>query len=229
MITLSNVSKTYQAGKENAFTALNPIDLTIDAKRMTVIKGPSGSGKTTLLSLIGCISRPTTGRIHILGREISGLPERFGAKLRRETFGFIFQNYHLVRGLSVLENTMIPAYPTGKRHKLVQKKALELLERFEIVSKARQLVEHLSGGEQQRTVIARALINDPQIIIADEPTAHLDTDLAQTLMNILASLKRGGKTLLVASHDPLVFDSPLVDQTVCMRDGRIVGGDMIAA
>ena len=224
MITLSNVSKTYQAGAANAFTALSAIDLTVDENRMTVFKGPSGSGKTTLLSLIGCISRPTTGRIHIDGREISGLPERFGAQLRRETFGFIFQNYHLVRGLSVLENTMIPAYPTGKKYKLVRQRALELLEQLDLAPKASQVVERLSGGEQQRTVIARSLINDPQIIIADEPTAHLDTDLARGLLTILASLKQRGKTLLVASHDPLVCESPLVDHSVCMRDGRIVEG-----
>ena len=195
---------------------------------MTVFKGPSGSGKTTLLSLIGCISRPTSGRIHVNGREISGLPERFAAHLRREMFGFIFQNYHLVRGMNVLENIMIPAYPTGRKYRRIKNRALELLEQFDIVSKARQFVEHLSGGEQQRAAIARALINDPQIIIADEPTAHLDTDLAQALMDMLAKLKENGRTLLVASHDPLVFESPLADRVICMRDGRIMPGNTAA-
>ena len=108
MISLNNISKTYQVGRDQSYTALYPADLTINDNQLTVFKGPSGSGKTTLLSILGCISRPTTGRIDIDGRDISNLPERFGAQLRRETFGFIFQNYHLIRGLTVLENTMVP-------------------------------------------------------------------------------------------------------------------------
>ena len=222
MIVLKGVTKIYNARKANAFTALKGIDLTIDTEAVTVFVGPSGSGKTTLLSIIGCMSRPSSGRIWLDNREVTSLPERFAAETRRRTFGFVFQNYNLIRGLTVLENTMIPAYPTGLKHRLVREKAMALLERLQIAPKAGQRVEHLSGGEQQRTAVARALINDPEAIIADEPTAHLDTELARALVAIISGFKKEGKTVLIASHDPLVFQSEMVDRVVRMRDGSIV-------
>jgi putative ABC transport system ATP-binding protein len=222
MIELVQVSKTFNAGRSNEFRALNQINLVVDANRATVFVGPSGSGKTTLLSIIGCMSRPTSGRIFLGGRETTSLTQRFATGVRRTTFGFIFQNYNLIRGLTVLENTMIPAYPTGLKHRIVKQKAMDLLDKLRIASKARQRVEHLSGGEQQRAAIARALINGPSVVIADEPTAHLDTDLVLALLDILAGLKQEGKTILIASHDPLIFQSPIVDRVVHLRDGAVV-------
>ena len=222
MIELLQVTKRFNVGRANAFTALKEISLKIELNRVTVFKGPSGSGKTSLLSVIGCMSRPTSGRILLSGMETTSLPERFAARVRRDTFGFIFQNYNLIRGIGVLENTMIPAYPTGKKHVVVKKRAMDLLRRLKIDSKAREKVEELSGGEQQRTAIARALINNPSIIIADEPTAHLDTDLSREFMEIVSGLKQEGKTILIASHDPLVADFPAVDCIVNIRDGKIV-------
>lgn len=222
MIELFRITKIFNMGKANAFTALRGIDLRIDMGRITVFKGPSGSGKTTLLSIIGCMSRPTSGRIMVDNRDTTSLPERFAARIRRDTFGFIFQNYNLIRGISVLENTMIPAYPTGKNHAAVKKRAHELLRRLNMESKADERVETLSGGEQQRAAISRALINDPAIIIADEPTAHLDTDLSRKFMEIMIDLKEDGKTILIASHDPLVSDYGGVDRGVGLRDGEIV-------
>jgi len=156
------------------------------------------------------------------GSEITSLPERFSAKTRRETFGFIFQNFNLIKGLTALENTMLPAYPTGMKFRAIRDRALSILERLEIASKQREPVEHLSGGEQQRVAIARALVNEPSVIIADEPTAHLDSDLVLRLLNIFAGLKNDQKTILIACHDPLVFESPIVDRVISMRDGRIV-------
>jgi len=222
MIQLVQINKTFNAGKSNMFTALKDVDLQVDMNRITVFRGPSGSGKTTLLSVVGCMTRPTSGRVHLNGRETTSLPERFMAKIRRSTFGFVFQNYHLIRGLSVLENVKIPAYPLGINHKSLEQRALSLLERFDLSSKASEKVEHLSGGEQQRVAIARALINEPSVIIADEPTAHLDTDLCGRFMDIVAGLKGEGKTVLIASHDALVVESPVVDRVVSMRDGKIV-------
>ena len=222
MIELSHITKTFNMGKTNAFTALRGIDLRIDLGRITVFKGPSGSGKTTLLSIIGCMSRPTSGRIRLDGRETTSLPERFAAGIRRNTFGFIFQNYNLIRGISVLENIMIPAYPTGIKHAVVKRKAQGLLRRLNMESKAGERVETLSGGEQQRVAISRALINDPSIIIADEPTAHLDTDLSKQFMEIMIGLKEDGKTILIASHDPLVSGYGGVDRGVGLRDGQII-------
>jgi len=221
MIELVQVTKTFNAGRPNEFTALKGIDLRLDSHGITVIKGPSGSGKTTVLSLVGCMARPTSGRIWVNGREVTSLPERFLAEIRRFTFGFVFQNYHLIRGMTVLENVMVPALPTGIAHRAVRRKAMGLLERLGILDKWNQKVEHLSGGEQQRTVMARALINDPSVVIADEPTAHLDSDLSREFMVMISELKGDDKTVVVASHDPLVFQSPQVDRVVSLRDGRI--------
>ncbi|MGB5985184.1 MAG: ABC transporter ATP-binding protein [Desulfobacterales bacterium] len=225
MITLSGVSKIYQEGRRNAFEALKAIDLNIAANQLSVFRGPSGSGKTTLLSIIGCLARPSTGRIHLKGREITSLPERFMAVERRRTFGFVFQNYNLIKGLSVLENVMIPAYPDGLSPKKLQSRAAALLEQLELSGKQRRRVEHLSGGEQQRTAIARALINDPAVLIADEPTAHLDSVLSASFLAIIQELKDQGRTVLIASHDPLVYQSGGVDWCWQLKDGRLLGQD----
>ena len=222
MIQLSGINKIFNVGKSNEFQALKGIDLELSRNEVTVFVGPSGSGKTTLLSILGCMSRPTSGRIWLNGREITSLPERFAAETRRETFGFIFQNYNLIKGISVLENIMIPAYPSGLKYQLIKDRAESLLEKLGIGSKAQEKVEHLSGGEQQRVAIARALINEPSTIIADEPTAHLDTELTRGLLDIFAGFKKEGKTILIASHDALIFESPIVDRVIAMRDGKIV-------
>jgi putative ABC transport system ATP-binding protein len=222
MIELTAISKTFNAGKPNRFTALEQIDLTLAPGQVAVFKGPSGSGKTTLLGIIGCMARPTAGRLRIQGREVNRLPERFLSRIRRESFGFVFQSYNLVTGVSVLENVMLPSYPTDSPHRIVRQRALVLLETLEILSKAHLPVQSLSGGEQQRAAIARALINEPEFVIADEPTAHLDTDLAGQFLEIVARLKDQGKTVLMGSHDPVLFNSNVVDRVIEMRYGRVV-------
>ncbi len=223
MITLDKARKVYGQGKPNEFTALYETSLVIEADRMTVIRGPSGSGKTTLLSLIGCMTRPTSGRIHVLGREITSLPERFLTEIRRKTFGFIFQQLNLIPGLTALENVILPAYPTGERRAALENRASGLFDLFNLSSKARSRVEWLSGGEAQRVTIARALINDPAVVIADEPTAHLDSKLSLEFMETMGRLKGEGRTVLIASHDPLVYDHPSVERVFQLRDGRIDG------
>jgi putative ABC transport system ATP-binding protein len=224
MIKLDNITKTFNAGKSNEFKAIKDISLTIHANKLTVFKGPSGSGKTTLLSIIGCMARPTSGRIMVQGQETTSLPEKFLTGIRRSTFGFVFQNYNLIKGITVLGNIMLPVYPSGPRFGEIKRKALDILKKMKIDSKANQVVEQLSGGEQQRTAIARSLINDPAIIIADEPTAHLDMELSREFLEIIAELVEEGKTVLIASHDPIVFEANIVDKVVEMRDGRIVCG-----
>jgi len=221
MIELINIRKVFNAGKSNEFTAIRDVCLRIDPHHVTVFKGPSGSGKTTLLSLVGCMSRPTSGRIYLMDREITSLPERFLTDIRRKTFGFIFQQFQLVKGITVLENVMLPAYPCGERHSVLKKRALGLLDLLNILSKADSKVEWLSGGEAQRVAVARALINDPSIIIADEPTAHLDTKLSLELVDIMGRFNSGKKTLLIASHDPIVCESKIVDRVIHVRDGKI--------
>ena len=206
--------------------AIDGVHLSIDAQVVTVLKGPSGSGKTTLLSLLGCMTRPTSGRITLHEREITSLPERFLTEIRRNTFGIIFQQFNLIKGLTVLENVMLPAYPKGEKHAVVKRRAMDLLALLNLAGKAQARVEWLSGGETQRVAIARALINNPAIIIADEPTAHLDTTLSQEFMEIMRQLKTEGKTILIASHDPIVYDSDVVDRVIDIRDGkRVSAGD----
>ena len=223
MIALDRARKVFGQGRPNEFTALHETSLVIEADRLTVIRGPSGSGKTTLLSLVGCMARPTSGRIHVLGREITSLPERFLTEIRRRTFGFIFQQFNLIPGLTALENVILPAYPTGERRSSLEKRAAGLFELFNVVSKAGARVESLSGGEAQRVTIARALINDPAVVIADEPTAHLDSKLSREFMDAMARLRDRGKTVLIASHDPVVSESPWVECVWNLRDGRIDG------
>jgi putative ABC transport system ATP-binding protein len=225
LIRLQNIRKAFNAGKPNEFLAIRDVTLSIDSLKATALKGPSGSGKTTLLSILGCMARPTSGRITLKEREITSLPERFLTDIRRKTFGFMFQQLHLIKGITALENVMLPAYPDGEKYAVLKKKAIDLLDRLNLSHKASAKMEWLSGGEAQRIAIARALINDPAIIIADEPTAHLDTHLSREFMEIMRQLKDQGKTLLIASHDPIVYESDVIDRIVDMRDGRVFSGD----
>jgi putative ABC transport system ATP-binding protein len=222
MIELTNIRKVFNSGKPNEFVALHGVSLSIEPQRTTTLKGPSGSGKTTLLSILGCMARPTAGRITLGDREITSLPERFLTEVRRRTFGFIFQQNNLIKGITSLENVMLPAYPYGERHSDLKTRALALLSVFGLSSKAQAKIEWLSGGEAQRVAIARALINDPAIVIADEPTAHLDSKLSVEFMQIMQDLKAERKSIIIASHDPIVYESGVVDRVVEMRNGGIV-------
>jgi putative ABC transport system ATP-binding protein len=222
MITLTDVRKVFHSGQPSEYVAVNGVSLEVAANQLTVLKGPSGSGKTTLLSLIGCMARPTSGRIFLGEREITSLPERFLTDIRRRTFGFIFQQYNLLSGLSLLENVLMPAYPLGESLSTLKRRGLALLDRFGLSHRAAAQVEWLSGGESQRVAMARALMNDPQVIIADEPTAHLDTKLSREFMEMMRQSKAEGKTILMASHDPLVYEAATVDRVINLRDGSIV-------
>lgn len=202
--------------------AIDDVSLTIGKGEVVALKGPSGSGKTTLLSLIGCMGRPTSGRILVGDKDVAKLPERFLTHIRRQTYGFIFQQFNLIRDISVLENILLPLYPQEIPFAQMQQSGRNLLARLGIEKKERMKVNKLSGGEQQRVAIARALINDPEILIADEPTAHLDSKLSADLLNILQDISRMGKTIIIATHDPFVFNHPLISRTVSMHDGRIV-------
>ena len=221
MIHLKDVKKAFNQGRGNELWAVRGITLEIEANRVTVLRGPSGSGKTTLLSLIGCLSRPTSGRITLEGRLISSLPERFMTDVRRSTFGFVFQQFNLIKGLSVLDNVMLPAYPLGPDPERLKRAALGLLRQFGLAHRADFKVDWLSGGEAQRTAICRALINRPRVLIADEPTANLDTRLVEEFMAMVRDLVDMGKTVLLSSHDPMVFGSPQVARVVDMRDGLL--------
>jgi putative ABC transport system ATP-binding protein len=227
MIKLIDIRKVFNAGKPNELIAVDGVSLAIEAHQLTALKGPSGSGKTTLLSMVGCMTRPTAGRIILDDREITSLPERFLTAIRRRDFGFIFQQFNLLKGISVLENIMLPAYPNGGNHGAVRERAQGLLAMFNLSDKAEARVEWLSGGEAQRVAIARALVNNPRVIIADEPTAHLDSRLSLEFMEYMKNFKAQGKTVIIASHDPIVFESEAVDRVVEMRDGRLVSSGQL--
>lgn len=222
MIELIGIRKAFNQGKHNEYWALDGIDLTIPTQQVTALKGPSGSGKTTLLTILGCLARPTEGRVRLKGEDISGLPERFLTEIRRQTFGFVFQQFNLIRGLSAVDNIILPAYPEGRPRKALLEKAEALLATVDLAHRRDAKVEWLSGGEQQRVAICRALINEPEILIADEPTANLDTKLAKEFLAILEKLADQGHTIILTSHDPLVVESSVVDHVVTLRDGRIV-------
>ncbi len=221
LIRVEGVSKCFNRGRPNEIWPVREVSLEIYPNEVVVLKGPSGSGKTTLLGLIGCMSRPTAGKILVKGMDVAKLPERFLTEIRRKTFGFIFQQFNLIKGITVKENIMLPLYPTPLGFKEISQTVNTLMKTLSLEHRADFRVEILSGGEQQRVAIARALVNNPDILMADEPTAHLDSKLSKDLLEILNTLKSKGKTIVIATHDPLVFESNIVDRVYEVRDGSI--------
>lgn len=212
--------KVYNKGKKNEFKALKSISFTIGKGDFISITGQSGSGKSTLLNQISCLDTPTSGKIYIEGKDISKLDELGKARLRSEKLGFVFQQFNLIRSMSALENVELPmefkGIPGGKR----RKRAEELLELMGILDKANNLPTELSGGQQQRVAIARALANDPDIILADEPTGNLDTETGEKIMELLKKLNEDGKTLVLVTHELDI--AKRADKTLILKDGLIV-------
>lgn len=222
MIELKNITKIYEVNKNNIVTALNNINLTIKEGELVVIKGASGSGKSTILSLIAAISKPTSGEVIVGANRVSKLPDNFASDFRRDNIGFVFQKYNLIPTLSVKDNIILPLVPLNLHVKEIEDKLERVLKMFHIEHKENQLIRNLSGGEQQRVAIARANINNPKIILADEPTANLDEKLSLHFIEMLKELKRDGKTIIVATHDPLFFDLDIVDRIVEIHQGVLV-------
>ncbi|MEJ2052338.1 MAG: ABC transporter ATP-binding protein [Calditrichaceae bacterium] len=226
IIAIKNLSKIFNKGQHNQVDAVVDVSLSVQSNQCVVIKGPSGSGKSTLLSILGCLSKPTEGEYTCLGNKVSRWSEKFLTEFRRKHIGIVFQNFNLISGLTVLENIELPLIPVNISVSKIRKIAEDNARHLQIDHRLSFNVETLSGGEMQRLAIARALINNPDIIIADEPTAHLDTELANEILEIFAQLKANGNTLVIASHDPLVEKHPMVDKVYCMRDGRLGDGDV---
>ena len=222
MIELKNITKIYASDKNDVTTALENINLTVKEGEVVVLKGVSGSGKSTILSLIAAIGKPTSGEVEVDGKKISKLPDDFACIYRRDNIGFIFQKYNLIPTLSVKENMILPLIPLNLNAQEVERRLKKVSGMFHISHKLDVMVRNLSGGEQQRVAIARANINDPKIIIADEPTANLDERLSLHFIDILKQLKELGKTILVATHDPLFFGLDFVDHEIEVHGGKIV-------
>ncbi len=222
MITLENVSKIYELNKNHNVKALDNINLHIKEGELVVLKGVSGSGKSTILSLIAALTKPTEGEVLVNEKRISKLPDNFASDYRQQDIGFIFQKYNLIPTLSVKENILLPLVPTNPKESEAQEKLNRVLEQFQIAHKKDEIVRNLSGGEQQRVAIARAHVNNPKIIIADEPTANLDEQLSLDFIEILKQLKDEGKTIVIATHDPLFFDLEIVDKIIEVKAGKIL-------
>ncbi len=222
MIILKNTTKIYEINRNNCIVALDNISLEIKEGELVILKGVSGSGKSTILSLIAALTKPTMGEVIVNNKRISKLPDNFASDYRQEDIGFIFQKYHLIPTLSVKDNILLPLVPTNPDEVEAKGKLDRVLEQFNIAHKRDTMVRHLSGGEQQRVAIARAHVNDPKIIIADEPTANLDETLSLDFIEILRGLKESGKTILIATHDPLFFNLDMVDRLVEVKGGKIL-------
>ena len=222
MIHLLDVTKTFNANQKNAFCALHTISFHIQEGHVVLLKGASGSGKSTLLSLIAGLSKPSSGEVMVAGKRLSKLPDNFAALFRRDEIGFIFQKFNLIPTLSVYHNIIVPLIPSNIKEEAMQERAQRLMERFGISDKKETLVKHLSGGEQQRVVIARALIHNPRILLCDEPTASLDSTLSGDFIAMMRALKDEGKTIVIATHDPLFFDLDFIDQSIEINKGMLV-------
>jgi putative ABC transport system ATP-binding protein len=225
LIFTEEATKVYNPRRPDEVRALDRVSVQVERGEVVVLKGPSGSGKTTLLSLIGCMARPTSGRVVVEGRDVAKLSEEALTRERRRRFGFIFQQFNLISDLSVLDNVLLPLYPVAVKPAEMRRRAEAALGELGLQGKGARRVRRLSGGEQQRVAIARALVNQPEIIIADEPTAHLDHQLSDELMRILESLNREGKTIIISTHDALISSHRIVDRVIAMRDGRVEADD----
>lgn len=219
-IEAQGLTKVYGRGRTRV-EALKGIDLAVRPGDLWAIMGPSGSGKTTLLTILGLVTEPTRGRLLIGGRDIHGGGRPDLSRIRRERTGFIFQAPNLIPFLTARENVLLPLSLAGTHGRPAQERTMELLEYLEVADRADLHPNHLSGGEQQRVAIARALANNPKIILADEPTASLDTDRAMNVMRLLRRVSReNGTSVLVVTHDHRLIGE--VDGVIEMMDGRIV-------
>jgi putative ABC transport system ATP-binding protein len=219
MIRTENLTKVYRLGTVEV-QALRDVNLEIKDGEFIAIIGPSGSGKSTLLNLIGCLDKPTRGSVFIDGINTGELSENGLAEIRREKIGFIFQQFNLIHTLNALENVALPMFFAGVRHEIRMRRAEELLAKVGLGDRIYHKPSELSGGEQQRIAIARALSNNPEIIIGDEPTGNIDTAAGKVIMDILEGLNQEGKTIIVVTHDAEV--AARADRTKRMRDGRVL-------
>lgn len=216
IIEARGLSKIYLRGSEKIH-ALRDVSLNINRGEFTAIVGPSGSGKTTLLNLLGCLDTPSGGRLSINGEEVSGLPERKLVDIRRRNIGFVFQQFYLLPTLNVRENIALPLMFNHQKHDAA--KLDGILETVGLSHRADHLPHQLSGGEMQRVAIGRALVNNPGIILADEPTGNLDSETANRIIALLRELCRSGLTLIIVTHNMELAD--LAEGLVRIKDGEI--------
>lgn len=226
LIRLERVTKIYRPHKAPV-TALSDVDLTVGRREFVSIMGPSGSGKSTLLSIMGLLDRPTSGSYILEGVDVTGLKDKELARIRRDHFGFIFQQYNLFPELTALQNVEVPMIYAGVPARDRRRRAKELLEQVGLGHRLNHRPSEMSGGEQQRTAIARALANSPTILFADEPTGNLPTEQGREVMQALKELNDYGMTVLVVTHDPGI--AAWSQRLLLLRDGAIVVDEATAS
>ena len=205
---------------ETRRTVLDGVSFDLARGELVIVRGPSGSGKTTLLGIVGAMLSPTSGEVHLDGEPTSRLREQHRAEVRRRKVGYVFQDLQLVDGLSARENVLLPRIPDGVR-KEDEARATTLLERFGLGARADGRTRALSGGERQRIALARALMNDPPLLVLDEPTAHLDDATAKTVVDDLLELVRDGRAVLVATHDPRIVSASPAIRVLDLAAGKL--------
>ncbi len=222
LINIENVSRRYRMG-DNEIIALNNASLTISEGELVAIMGPSGSGKSTLMNLVGCLDRPTEGRIRINNRYTEEMDSAELARLRNREVGFIFQQFHLLGGMSLLHNVATPLLYCGIPLAERNKRAVQALSEVGLGSRIRHHPHELSGGQRQRTAVARALINNPSILLADEPTGALDSVTGAKIMALFKTINNKGKTVIIVTHDPNI--AAQCDRTIRLMDGKVMNDD----
>ncbi len=225
VVKIENVSRAYQIGKVET-QALRGVNLSIVNGEFTALVGPSGSGKTTLLQMIGCLDQPTSGKVFINDKDVTTLNRNQRADMRRATIGFIFQFFALIPTLTAYENVEMPLLLNGHAPAERKDRVMELLKAVDLTDRANNRPDQLSGGQQQRIAIARALAPNPKLILADEPTANLDTENGKQVMDLMAKLnKETGVTFIFATHDPRVIK--YASRIVTLQDGKIQKDDRV--
>jgi putative ABC transport system ATP-binding protein len=221
MLQITNLSKTYVAKNGTSFHALEQINLHVNRGDALILNGVSGTGKSTLLAIMAAMDKPTSGEVIVDGTAISKLPDLHASAYRSEHIGFIFQHFNLLESLSVYENISLPLIPQKLDSKTIHTSVTQAMQRAHITHKANATVNELSGGEKQRCAIARALVNDPKLILCDEPTANLDRENSLHFIESLRELKNMGKTIIVATHDPLFEQLDFIDHAVHISNGVV--------
>ena len=225
-IVISDVSKVYRTDGGAAAPVLAGVNLEVREGEFVSLMGPSGSGKSTLLTIIGAMRQPTTGQVVVDGIDVYGLSEEKRADFRREYIGFVFQHHHLMPYLSAVENAMLPLAVKSMSAKEKRERAMAVLETVGLADKTHRLPGQLSGGEQGRLAIARAVVNEPPFLLADEPTGTLDTKTGEEIMRVFLDLNSSGQTIFMVTHNP--ENASLAHRTLHIRDGRPFGDDWLA-
>ncbi|WP_413301805.1 ABC transporter ATP-binding protein [Bacillus sp. 1P10SD] len=224
MIRLENITRSFMLGKENVHV-LNGISLTIEPGEFVAIMGPSGSGKSTLMNIIGCLDKPTEGEYYLAGENVSHYNDKELARVRNQSIGFVFQQFHLLPRLSALKNVELPMIYAGISKKERQARAEEALIKVGLSDRMNHLPNALSGGQKQRVAIARAIVNQPKLILADEPTGALDSKTSLDIMDQFSKLNEEGVTVVVVTHESEV--AQYANRTIMVRDGLIQSPSLI--